>query len=201
MINLQRIKTLYKLGKEFTLNDINLLRNAATQKSYAANSYILKEGSRDKLVFSIQKGLVRNFVITESGKEITVGLKVENELMANLDMILFDRKSRSYLQALEPTTIISIQYDVVQNIIAANPKLEVMRKHIFQKVMRDAYERIAYFTLYSPEERYIKYVEQHPDMINRVPSKYIANILGITPVSLSRIRKRIAVKKARNRYR
>lgn len=52
------------------------------------------------------------------------------------------------------------------------------------------------FILYSAEERYLNFVKNNPDIVNRVPGKYIANVLGITPVSLSRIRKRIAQKKA-----
>ncbi|MBK8659738.1 MAG: hypothetical protein IPN22_12925 [Bacteroidetes bacterium] len=49
--------------------------------------------------------------------------------------------------------------------------------------------------LLSPEERYLKFIQKYPDLLNRVPNKYIANVLGITPVSLSRIRKRISTKK------
>jgi DNA-directed RNA polymerase subunit F len=61
--------------------------------------------------------------------------------------------------------------------------------------MRQAFQRVESFVFLSPEERYQKYVEDHPNIINRAPDKYIANILGITPVSLSRIRSRIASKR------
>ena len=88
-----------------------------------------------------------------------------------------------------------MDYDLAQKIIENNPKLEKSRKFFLQKMLKDALERIESFVLYSPEERYVKYVESKPDIINRVPNKYIANVLGMTPVSLSRIRKRIASKK------
>ena len=65
----------------------------------------------------------------------------------------------------------------------------------FQKEMKAAYRRIDAFVMLSPEERYLQFVENNPDMINRVHNKYIANMLGITPVSLSRIRKRISRKR------
>ncbi|CAN0600388.1 unnamed protein product, partial [Ectocarpus sp. 12 AP-2014] len=60
-----------------------------------------------------------------------------------------------------------------------------------------AFERVESFVFLSPEERYKKYVKDNPNIINRAPDMYIANILGITAVSLSRIRNRIASKKTR----
>ena len=67
-------------------------------------------------------------------------------------------------------------------------------KYVFQKMMRHQLARVESFVLNSPEERYLKYIKDYPDLINRVPDKYIAHVLGITPVSLSRIRKRISDK-------
>ena len=52
--------------------------------------------------------------------------------------------------------------------------------------------RLEAFVLLTPEERYQELISSNPTLINRVPDKYIANIIGITPVSLSRIRKRLA---------
>ena len=66
--------------------------------------------------------------------------------------------------------------------------------------MREAHLRIEGFILYTPEERYIKFIEKYPDINNRVPDKYIANVLGITPVSLSRIRARIIEKPITEKY-
>jgi hypothetical protein len=65
---------------------------------------------------------------------------------------------------------------------------------MLRKFLLEAKERIESFVLFTPEQRYVKYIEDFPDMYNRVPDKYIAHVLGITPVSLSRIRKRISTK-------
>ena len=87
-----------------------------------------------------------------------------------------------------------IDYDLIQKIFESNPKLEANRKKFFQRIVREAHLRIEGFVLHTPEERYIKFIEKYPDINNRVPDKYIANVLGITPVSLSRIRARIIKK-------
>ena len=96
---------------------------------------------------------------------------------------------------LEKTKTFSIDHRVVEKIVESNPKLEKNRKFIFQKMFKTMIERVESFVLLNPEERYLDYIKKNPTLINRVPDKYIANVLGITPVSLSRIRARIVSKK------
>ena len=79
--------------------------------------------------------------------------------------------------------------DIVKCVVEKN------RKYILQRLLKESFKRVESFVLLNPEERYLKFIEDNPGLMNRVPNKYIANILGITPVSLSRIRKRIAEKK------
>ena len=71
-------------------------------------------------------------------------------------------------------------------------EMEAKRLAMLHKQLYTAKERIESFVLLSPLERYQQFVRKYPSLNNRVPDKYIANVLGITPVSLSRIRKRIA---------
>ena len=63
------------------------------------------------------------------------------------------------------------------------------------KILSESLSALDDFILLSPEQRYLKFIQDHPVLLNRAPIKYIANVLGITPVSLSRIRKRIANKR------
>lgn len=195
MLDFEKIRSIYKLGKDLSLKDIQSLISKAKRKSYAPSEYLIEEGTLKRELFFIRKGLVRSFAVDEKGDEITVGLNWENQPIASPDTILFDQASRYYFQAIEQTEVLYMDYDLVQTIISKNPKLEQNRKYILQKMLKQAYTRIESFVLYSPEQRYIRFVQSNPDIVNRVPDKYIANVLGITPVSLSRIRKRIAVKK------
>jgi CRP-like cAMP-binding protein len=195
MVNLEKINLLYKIGKGLRLQDIQHLFNLATQKKFEPNEFLIQAGSQRREIFFIKKGLIRSFIINEKGEEITMGLFWENRFVASPEIILNNEPSKYYFQALEETETLLMDYDLAQKIIEDNPKLERSRKFFLQKMLKDASERIESFVLYSPEERYIKYVESKPDIVNRVPNKYLANVLGMTPVSLSRIRKRIASKK------
>ena len=195
MINLEKIKSIYKFSRELTLSDIQVILQATTTKSFAPSEYLIQEGGIQREIFFITKGLARSFAVNDKGDEITIGLFWENQPLASTDIIIFNQPSRHYFQALEPTKVLSINYDLLQDILRKHPKLIENRKILFQKILKRAQDRIESFVLYSPEERYLRFVEEYPDIINRVPNKYIANVLGITPVSLSRIRSRLASKK------
>lgn len=195
MIDLKKIKTIYKIGKGLKMQDVQAIINAAHSKKFAPTEYLMRAGTLKREVFYIKKGLVRVYTINNKGDEITTNLRWENYIIASPELILENTPSKYYYQALEPTEVLYMDYDVLQDIVDSNPKLEQNRKFIFQKMLKDALNRIELFVLYSPEERYIHYVATNPDIVNRVPDKYLANVLGITPVSLSRIRKRIASKK------
>lgn len=199
MINeFEKLKLFYKIGKELSFKDIETLFHAANKKTFESNTYLLEEGSLKNKIFYIQKGLVRIFMINDKGEEITTTLRSEYQVVVNVDIFLYNEPSRFYIQALEPTLVFSMEYDALQTIIDRNPKLEKNRKFVLQQMLKENYKRLESFLLYTPEERYIRYIASNPQIINRVPDKYIANVLGITPVSLSRIRKRIASKKNPN---
>lgn len=195
MLDFEKIKTIYKIGKDLEWKDLQSLIQATTSRSYAINDYLIKEGTVKREVFFIKKGLIRVFAINDKGDEITIRISTENQPIASPDIILFDQPSRFYFQALEPTETLSIDYDLMQKVISKTPALEQNRKNILLNILKESQARVESFVLYSPEERYIRFVEDNPGIVNRVPDKYIANVLGITPVSLSRIRKRIVQKK------
>jgi len=195
VVDLDKLKQIYKFGKELSLEDAGSLIKSAKTKTYEKKELLIEEGSTKTEMFFIREGLVRCYIINEKGDEITFGLIAENHILANADMILYEQKSRFYYEALEKTKTFSIDHRVVEKIVESNPKLEKNRKFIFQKMFKTMIERVESFVLLNPEERYLDYIEKNPTLINRVPDKYIANVLGITPVSLSRIRARIVSKK------
>ncbi len=195
MIDFEKIKAIYQFGRNLSLDDIQVLLSSGKSKSFAPSEYLIKEGTTTKDIFFIRKGLVRSFIIDEKGDEITTALIVENHIVSSVDIILFNQPARYYYQAIEPTDTYHMDYDSVDLLMSKNPKLEANRKYLLQNFLKNAFRRIESFVLLSPEERYIDFVKTHPDLVNRVPDKYIANVLGITPVSLSRIRKRIAERK------
>lgn len=195
MLDFNKIKTIYNLSHEIGLEDVMKIFKMADLRSYEPKEYLITEGSYKREIFYIWKGLVRKFVVNNKGDEITTLLRLEHQIVASQDIILFDQPSKSYCEAIEPTKAFVIDYDRMEAFLEENPKLESNRKHILRTLLRQVLQRVDSFVLLSPEERYLAFIANNPDIMNRAPNKYIANVLGITPVPLSRIRKRIASKK------
>ncbi len=195
MIDFEQLKRLYSLGKDLTMSDVQVILKSSKTQTFATGEFLITEGQTRKEVFWVRKGLVRGFRVNDKWEEITTMLRWENQPVVSPNVILFDQPSQQYFQALEPTEVFRFDYDKIQSIIDGNPKLEANRTFILRNILKEALQRIDSFVLQSPEERYLDFIRTKPDIMNRVPNKYIANVLGITPVSLSRIRKRIAADK------
>jgi CRP-like cAMP-binding protein len=116
-------------------------------------------------------------------------------VFASYEIVFFNQPSRFTFQALEPTELFVIDFNNLREIVDCNSKFESGRRFFVQTILAESLNAIDDFILLNHEKRYLKFVKEHPELLNRVPIKYIANVLGITPVSLSRIRKRITTKK------
>lgn len=176
-------------------NLYTILRNVKIH-FFAKGEIIITQGSAKKELFFIRKGLVRNYIINEEGKEITFQLFAERDIFGNVHAVLFNEKSKFFFQTLENSKIYVIDYELFMDITSKNPDiLELSRTFFGKRIIQRAFQRTETFVFLSPEERYIQFVKDNPTLVSRVPDMYIANVLGITPVSLSRIRNRIAKKK------
>lgn len=195
MIDIEKLRTLYKFSKELSLQDAQDLLKTAKSTSFKKKEIIFEEGSKDTQIYFLREGLVRMYHIKENGEEITFSLIPENNVVANFDFIATEKPSPFYYETLENCSFFRIDYQVLDNIVSKNENLEANRKYFLRKMIFKVKERLETFVLLNPEERYLKFIKDFPDLTNRVPDKYIANVLGITPVSLSRIRKRISSKK------
>jgi len=141
----------------------------------------------------ILTGSVRYFNVKD-GEEITGYFSFENELVSSYRSFLTRQPSLNYIQALEDTQLVIITYKNMQ-VMLADPLLAYKMER-FGRLVAEFYlicyeERMSSFITKTPEERYIDLLNTGRDIIQRMPQHYIAHFLGITPVSLSRIRRRI----------
>jgi CRP-like cAMP-binding protein len=192
MLNTDDIKFYLSIFKGLSLADLNELFSMAHTRRIPANGIYIEEGSSSKKLGLIRKGLVRAYCVKENGDDVTLMLRWENQFVASHDNIILNQPSRFIYQALEDTVLMELDYGRVESILDNNPKLSSHRNIFLLRMLAEALERMESFVLLTPEERYLRLLKDKPDIFNRVHNKYLATLLGITPVSLSRIRKRIA---------
>ncbi|WP_406825793.1 Crp/Fnr family transcriptional regulator [Pedobacter sp. KACC 23697] len=140
----------------------------------------------------ITRGAVRYYHIKD-GQEITGYFSFENELMSAYKSFLKRTPNSNYIQALEETQLVLISYQNLQQML--NHPLLALKIERFGRLIAEYYiccyeDRVTAFITQTPEERYIALEKTAKDVFQRIPQHFIANFLGITPVSLSRIRKR-----------
>lgn len=156
--------------------------------------FSVKDKVCDDIGFIIN-GSVRYYHIKD-GTEITGYFSFENEFVSSYKSYLTQQPCTGYIQALEQTELILISRKNMDMML--NSPLLAYKMERFGRLVAEYYiccyeDRITSFITKTPEERYLKILQTEPEIMQRVPQHYIANFLGITPVSLSRIRKRTLV--------
>jgi CRP-like cAMP-binding protein len=189
-------RQLNKMREDSIENNTHLpLLQFATSKVIAALEIYIPEGKIFKKIFYIKKGLLRIFFVTESGEEKTFFFRWEGQIAAIPECIFDNQPTRQTWQALEDCELMEIDFDIVEKLSENNISLIKIRLGFAEKMFLEALKRVESFVLDKPEERYQKLIIQNPEIIKRVADKHIASFIGVTPVSLSRIRKRLASQK------
>lgn len=141
----------------------------------------------------ILKGSARYFHVKD-GEEVTTYFSLENDLVSSYKSFLTHQPSLLHVEALENTEMIVFSDASLQLLLTderVNLKMERFGRMVAEATICCYEDRVFSFVTQTPEERYLQLLQSGSDIIHRIPQHYIANYLGITPVSLSRIRKRV----------
>jgi CRP-like cAMP-binding protein len=144
-------------------------------------------GHTCKTIYFIKKGVARIYYFKD-GIDITESFFFENNIIARVESLFTAKPSRKAIQILEDTEIIAINANQLFKLYDTFPEIERLFRKIFEAAYVDTVNRIEGMQFHSAEERYNALLNQAPNVLRRVPLKYVASYLGITQVSLSRIR-------------
>lgn len=164
-----------------------------TLRELKKKEHWLQPGSLCKEVVFIAQGGLRVYC-EKDGNERAVEFFFENGWFTDFESWLTKTPSALGVDALEDSELISISFQSLDLLYDLYPKLERIGRLIAETTIVRKCNRNNSLLLDSPQERYIKLLEEHPNIIDRVPQYYIASYLGIEPESLSRIRKKISVR-------
>jgi CRP-like cAMP-binding protein len=149
---------------------------------------LLKQGEVCKNLHFIEKGLIRVFYNTETGKEITYHLMPENNFISILYSFYNQTPSNYSIETLEDSVIYTMPMTLFEETKASFPELEKVYSYVLREALIMAQERVVSLQFQSAQDRYNDLVSKQPSIIQRVPLGYIASYLGITQETLSRIR-------------
>lgn len=152
------------------------------------------QGEVSKRSYFVQKGLLRYYSINNKGKEHVLQFAPEGWFISDRQSACTIDKSDFFMEALEDTNVVVLDQDFLNNLSQQSASFLEFNTQLLQNHIRQLQNRINQLLSYTAEERYLDFIKIYPDILLRVPQAMIASYLGITPESLSRVRKDIALK-------
>jgi CRP-like cAMP-binding protein len=169
-----------------------LIQYGAIKKYKKGENFITANQINTKIAF-VLKGCFR-FYYEKNDSEITCLLSFENGLIGSFESNILKQPCTQTIQAIEDSELFIIDYKDLELLYDKSPKFERVGRLVLEYYLAFLQQRITSYLLETPEERYKNLIQEAPDLLQRVPLQYIASYIGVTPVSLSRIRKRILKK-------
>lgn len=164
-------------------------------KDVRKNEILLREGEISDSTFFVENGLLRMYSIDKAGKEHVIQFAPENWIISDTTSQLLNEKSRFYIEAIEDSTIIITKEDFFENLSLQYPEVANKNQRLMFNHIKNLQNRVNALISTTAEERYMEFIKKYPNLMLRAPQWMIASYLGITPESLSRVRKELAKKK------
>ena len=161
-------------------------------KAVTKDMFLLKEGDICSHFFFVEQGLLRFYALNDHGKENILQFATENWIVSDRGSVYFQEPSAYYIDAIENTKVVMIDEAFIDKVSEVNPNFRKQNERLLQNHIRHLYKRVSQLLGVSARTRYLDFVAMYPDIMLRVPQWMIASYLGVTPESLSRVRKALA---------
>jgi CRP-like cAMP-binding protein len=170
-------------GSLLTLRDLN------------KNDFLLREGDISKHTAFVTKGCLRLYSIDLKGKEHILQFAPEEWWIGDMESYSKQTPSVYNIDAIEDSEVLLMDVVSREKLFHAIPEATIFFQELLQNRQAATQKRIIYSMSSSAEQRYLEFIKTYPSFTQRVPQHMIASYLGITPESLSRIRKQVISKK------
>ncbi len=174
----------------FSEKELDLIDVYFEQKNLKKKEFLLKDDCICNFIAFISEGSIRHFHV-KNGDEKTCDISFETMWITDFQSFTHNNVSIMNLQAMEDTIVFLIRKPDLYKLYQECPIYETFGRLMAENVAQRATEIAMSLSSEKPEERFQNLLKKQPDLFQRIPQKYIANFLGISPESLSRIQKRI----------
>src|SRR5919202_2100478 len=172
-----------------TEEELRLCTSYFTPKKLRKRQYLLQEGDVCNRLAFVEKGALYSYSIDAKGVQHVIQFAFEGWWIADLYSFFTRTPSKLNIEALEESELLLLEREQHQKLLQEVPKYETYTRILYQNAYVALQQRIEGTLGLSAEEKYSRLMEQHPAILHRVPLHLIASYLGVTPETLSRIRK------------
>jgi CRP-like cAMP-binding protein len=186
MTELKNFISSYASFNEAELNDIV---GRFKERIIAKNDFLLREGTVCQDLVFVREGCLRLYYLDED-VEISVWFAFPNSSAIDIYSFISDKPSKYFLQAIEDSTILYLPKAELTRLYAEYPTMQEMMRKFWEDAVLNLIDRFTALQRDSAEKRYLDLMSK-PPYLQKIPQKYLASFIGVTPTSLSRIRKGI----------
>lgn len=177
----------FKQYNALSVEAIEAISEICKPINVSKNKDLQSIGHTCKTIYFIKKGAARIYYFKDD-IDVTECFVFENNIIARVESLFSGKPSRKAIQIIEDAELIAISATPLFKLYDTYPDIERLFRKIFEAAYVDTVNRVESIQFHSAEERYLALLNEAPNVLQRVPLKLIASYLGITPVSLSRIR-------------
>ncbi len=192
------MKDIFKeyLQKYISITDeqFEQLSSELTVKHIKKNTVLIEQDTIDDSTFFVCHGLIRAYTIDHQGKEHAIFFAPEHWWVNDKNSFYFCEPSLFYVETLEDTDLVQISRKFYDKAAILIPEFAPWQTKILHNSIRFMQKRINLLLAAQAETRYLDFIKMYPNLVHRIPQTMIASYLGITPESLSRVRKVLATK-------
>jgi CRP-like cAMP-binding protein len=175
-------------------SDYQLIESVGIIKKLRKHQFLLTEGDVCTFNAFVCDGFLRKYSLDDKGTEHTVYFAIENWWTADRQSLMDGTPSKYYIEAVEDSVVLLISKSNYEMICEKIPAFRDMASQILQRSLNATHERINATFQATAEEKYNQFLKSFPNLANRAPRHMLASYLGITPETLSRVRKQVSTK-------
>ena len=170
--------------------DAAIIESLFYRKSFKKGEHLLSAGEICRYIIFIESGLVR-YYINNDGTEQTYYFNKEGEFVCDYMSFLPKGPSNVNIQALENTVVYRISAEGIQQFYREVANGEKFGRQAIEHVFVNVINQVVSLYTDTPDNRYLKFLSNYPELVQRISQYYIASYIGVKAPSLSRIRKRL----------
>ena len=176
---------------ESLLHLVTELEEYGIEKEYSSGQYFINAGQIPDKVGIVKKGLFRYYYLTDEGKEYTKVFMPEGSMLSSYSAMIGNTQSYFAIEAIETSVVSEIPYEKWKSLRVDDTKWDKLLIAFLEKGYGIKEKREREFLLMDAESRYKEFLSDYPSLEKRVKQHMIASYLGITPIALSRVRKKM----------
>lgn len=175
-----------------TATEEEIIKRYLTPKKIRKKQYLLQEGDVCKHAAFVEKGALRSYSVDENGVEHIIQFAIEGWTISDMYSYLTGEPAVYNIDALEDSELLLISKQAADELLHILPKYETYTRLNITGAYLSMQKRLTAVASHSLEERYLDFIKKYPDIVQRVPQHMIASYLGLTPETLSRVRRRMS---------